>query len=284
MDIASYPPPVDKLLTLGDAREVGTNVKDWSIYLELGLGPEHIPDLIRMATDEELRWAYSDTLEVWAPIHAWRALGQLRAEAAIEPLLSLLHEGDNVDDDWVIEELPEVYGMIGPAAIPAITEYIADDSHLEWARITAIGCLEKIGTMHPDSRDTCVAILIRRLELCEKDDPTVNGFVISSLIDLRALEAAPAIERAFTADCVDLSIVGDWEDVQIELGLKTREEILQDQYRAVLNPASQPSISHEETDKPLFSLPKTSRIQTVTHKKVKQKMSKQSRKKNRRRK
>src|SRR5437868_15487820 len=112
MDITSYPPPVDKLLTLGDGREVGGTRNQWSIYLELGLVPEHIPDLIRMATDEELRWAYSDTLEVWAPIHAWRALGQLRAEAAIEPLLSLLHAGDNVDDDWVIEELPEVYGML----------------------------------------------------------------------------------------------------------------------------------------------------------------------------
>src|SRR5437588_4593364 len=101
MDVTSYPSPVDKLLTLGDAREVGGSVKNWSIYLELGLGPEHIPDLIRMAIDEELRWAYSDTLEVWAPIHAWRALGQLHAEAAIEPLLSLFEESE--DDEWVIE-------------------------------------------------------------------------------------------------------------------------------------------------------------------------------------
>lgn len=27
MDVTSYPPPVDKLLTLGDGRKVGTNVK-----------------------------------------------------------------------------------------------------------------------------------------------------------------------------------------------------------------------------------------------------------------
>jgi len=282
MDVTSYPPPVDKLLTLGDGRKVGTNVKEWSIYLDLGLGPEHIPDLVRMATDEELRWAYSDTLEVWAPIHAWRALGQLRAEAAIEPLLSLLEEAEG-DDDWVMEELPEVYGMIGPAAIPAITEYIANDSHLDWARITAIGCLEKIGTMHPDSRDTCVAILTRRLKLCEEDDPTINAFVISSLIDMRALEAAPAIERAFAADCVDLSIAGDWDDVQIELGLKSPVEILQERHSPLFDRSAHSLDEASPVSPGLFSS-EPARKRNVAHNKAKRKMIKQSRKKNRRRK
>ena len=73
----------------------------------LGLTSEHIPALIRMATDEELNWANADSLEVWAPVHAWRALGQLHAEEAIEPLMRLFHEHD--DSDWVGEELPIVY-------------------------------------------------------------------------------------------------------------------------------------------------------------------------------
>ena len=103
MGTESYAPPVDKLLTYGDGREIGENPKDWPQYLELGIGPEHISDLIRMATDEELRWAESDTLEVWAPIHAWRTLGALHAEEASEPLLSLLKEIDENDDDWVGE-------------------------------------------------------------------------------------------------------------------------------------------------------------------------------------
>lgn len=73
----SYPPPVDKLLTFGDCRKLPERPN----YLELGLGPEHIPALIRMATSEELNHADSESSEVWAPVHAWRALGQLRAEA-----------------------------------------------------------------------------------------------------------------------------------------------------------------------------------------------------------
>ncbi|MBI4553084.1 MAG: UPF0175 family protein [Candidatus Latescibacteria bacterium] len=50
-----YPSPVDRLLTFGNC----LNFHEWPNYLDLGLGPEHIPDLIRMATDEELKpdWA-----------------------------------------------------------------------------------------------------------------------------------------------------------------------------------------------------------------------------------
>lgn len=77
----SYPPPVDKLLTYGDCR----NFRDWPDYLALGFTHEHVDDLIRMGTSEELNWADSDSPEVWAPIHAWRVLGQLKAEAAITP-------------------------------------------------------------------------------------------------------------------------------------------------------------------------------------------------------
>ena len=62
-----------------------------------------------MLKDEELTWADSDSLEVWAPVHAWRILGQPQAIEAINPLLDILRES---------EEIPYVYGMIGEDAIP----------------------------------------------------------------------------------------------------------------------------------------------------------------------
>src|SRR5438132_4238107 len=109
---ANYPHPVDQLLTYGEAKP-----GKWPDYLPLGLTREHIPGLIRMATDPELNGADSESLEVWAPVHAWRALGQLQAEEAIEPLLPMFHGME--ENEWVQDELPEVYGMIGPNAIPA---------------------------------------------------------------------------------------------------------------------------------------------------------------------
>ncbi len=221
MTTTSYGPPVDKLLTLGDAHD---SMDHWPDYVALGLGPEHIPDLVRMATDEEPRQADSEGLEVWAPIHAWRALGQLRAEAAIEPLTGLLHQIDDDDDDWVGEELPEVYGMIGPAATQALAAYLADASHPLYARIAAAHSFAEIGKSHPGSRADCVAALTAQLERFAENDHTLNAFLVSFLIDLKAIESAPVMERAFAAGRVELPVAGDWEDVQIGLGLRQTRE------------------------------------------------------------
>jgi len=194
-------------------------MRKWPDYLGLEISPEHIPDLIRMALDEELHRAGSDSLKVWGPIHAWRALGQLRAEAAVESLTRLLVRIDKFNDDWVGEELPKVFGMIGPSAIPILADYLADPSHKLRARAAATFSFKEIGTQHPDSRDECVAVLAKQLEQFAELDPTLNSFIISYLLDLKAVEAAPIVERAFAAGCVDLSIQGDWEDAQVELGL-----------------------------------------------------------------
>ncbi len=143
---ASYQQPVGKLLTCGMNGWITPD--KWPDYRKLGIGPEHIPDLIRMATDEELNEANEQNTEVWAPMHAWRALGQLRAVEAIEPLLGLLERLEN--DDWVHDELPDVFAKIGPAALPALTEYVADLSHAVSSQISAITSIEKIGKRWPD--------------------------------------------------------------------------------------------------------------------------------------
>ena len=210
-----YSPPVSELLTFGDCREL----RGWSDVLALGLGLQHVPDLMRMALDEELQWADADSLEVWAPIHAWRALGQLRAEAAVEPLTQLLARIDEYGDDWVGADLPKAFGLIGPAAIPVLRDYLADPAHGLYARVAAAEGLKEVGQQHLAARDECVAVLAGQLERFAELDPALNGFIIGDLIDLKAVEAAPVMERAFAANRVALDILGDWEDVQIALGL-----------------------------------------------------------------
>ena len=79
--------------------------------------------LVRRA-HEALNNGDPDSAEVWAPVHAWRALGQLRAEASIAPLLVHLKTAD--PDDVADLELPVVFGMIGPAAVPDIADFISD--------------------------------------------------------------------------------------------------------------------------------------------------------------
>jgi L-rhamnose mutarotase len=213
-----YSHPVSKLLTQGDCRRSSK----WPDYLELGLTQEHIPELIRMLTDEELIWAPSDSLEVWAPMHAWRALGQLQAVEAIEPLINQLYKIDDEDDDWVGEEFPEVFAMIGPKAISSFALYLGNTENGLFARTCAAESFKKIGNMYPDTRKKCVEILTEQLKKCAQNDPTLNGFLISDLVDLKALESIKTIRQAYQRDCVDYTILGDMEDVEIELGLRTK--------------------------------------------------------------
>src|SRR5438105_3414991 len=112
MAMRDYPPPLDELLRLGEPVEG----EDWPDYLQKGFGPEHVPDLLRMAGDDELHDADTETPLVWAPLHAWRTLGQLRAAEAAGELVDLFDRLADEPDDWLYDEVPEVLGMIGPAA------------------------------------------------------------------------------------------------------------------------------------------------------------------------
>ncbi len=265
----NYSPTVAKLLALGDTHEG----PEWPNYLELGLSTEHIPELISLATNTDLYWSEAEGPEVWAPVHAWRALGQLRAEAAIEPLLPLFHE--LIDSDWASEELPEVYGLIGPSAIPALARYGADPSHGLWPRLAATHGLERIAVHYSTARPTCVAALSHQLEQFRTNEPEFNGFLISFLIELKAIEAAPLIERAFAANQVDLSIVGDWEDVQVALGFIAARETPRPRYHH-FQPPFIPPVAETKA--------KSSAEKAAAKAKAKRKQAKASRKKNKQRK
>ena len=183
---ANYQFPVDLLLSAGFP---GFG-EDWQDYLALGLNEEHIPELIRMALDPELNWGDPESEAVYAPVHAWRTLGQLRAQAAIEPLLELFHMFEAEGGlEWAGEELPEVYAMIGAAAIPALSAYLLDDSHGSFSRIGAADALQKIAEAHPDFRDQCIASIMKALENYESNQPTLNSLLIEALVDLKAEQA-----------------------------------------------------------------------------------------------
>ena len=122
MSITDYQPPVAELLNYGECRDY----RKWRNYVrELNLEAKHIPELIKMATDEELNLADSNSKEVWSSLHAWRALGQLKAIEALKPLLNLLN---NRDDDWISGDFPTLCTLIGKDSIPLLKEFLADSS------------------------------------------------------------------------------------------------------------------------------------------------------------
>src|SRR5216683_4469381 len=197
----NYSAPVAQLLMLGEPE--GGEPKEWRNYLELGFTAEDVPELLRLSLAVDELWdeeAEAENVEGYAPYHAWRVLGQLRAEAAIEPLLTLFKLQS--DNEWVMEELPEVYGLIGPVALPALTAFMSDHSNDEWPRIHASISVEKIGQGSPEARSLAIDILSKQLEAFHETEYEFNASLISNLIELDAKEAAPLIERAFAAEAV----------------------------------------------------------------------------------
>jgi hypothetical protein len=225
-----YTEPVSRLLALGDVRED----KEWRDYRALGLTEQDIPELSRMILDKELFWADSESTEVWSAIHAWRALAQLQATSAIPALIELLGRVDDYDDDWTSEELPLVFAHMGQPALEPLAAFLADANQDTWSRIAAGDGLVKLAQRHPELRVEAIAALSRQLAHFAEQEQNFNGLLIGQLVSLKAVEAAPVIEQAFAANKVDVMIQGDWEEVQIALGLLDQRLSPPPDYRAIM--------------------------------------------------
>src|SRR5260221_11048062 len=103
----------------------------------------------------------------------------------------------------MLEELPSVYGLIGPAAIPALTAYLADSSNEMYSRSYSANVLEEIGERHPESSSKAIAAITKQLEAFEENDLELNTFLIVNLAHLKPLKALPLIERSFVAKRAD---------------------------------------------------------------------------------
>lgn len=215
----TYPHPIAELLTLGETR-----MHEQRNYLKMGFASEHIPDLLRLVDDEELRdmpWDEDGNVppQVYAQVHAWRTLAQLNAAEAVPSFIGLLHFIDEDDDDFIGEEIPRMLGKLGAPAIESCRDYLADINNNLFSRVGAGHALSEIGQQHPETRDTCVQALMSTLQDYQNDDETVNAFTLSYLADLKAVEAAPLAEEIFKADRAELEVAGDYEDYQIKVGL-----------------------------------------------------------------
>lgn len=212
------PDPLARLLAYGEVT-CSSNPDNWPDYPQtFGLSAEHIPALIHMALDDALNHLGPEDPALYAPVHACRALGQLKATDAAFPLLTLLDA--EIDSDWVLEELPEVFALIGPASIAPLQGYLSDASKDEYARVCAVDAFKSIARRYPEERLPCLTALTAQLAQLEPDVPELNAFMVGAIRHEKYLEAVPLIEQAFGAGVVDETIYGTLDDVLVEMGAK----------------------------------------------------------------
>ena len=109
----------DILFELGEAAR---SKAGWPDYTRYGFNEEDVDDLLALTTDTSLHEAPMESNEVWVPLHAWRALGQVGDPRAIEPLIGIFDA--LCEDDWALEELPHVLAMLGREALGPLAEFL----------------------------------------------------------------------------------------------------------------------------------------------------------------
>jgi hypothetical protein len=205
---------IQLLFELGAADQSST----WPDYLQYGFTAADIPALLELAVDETFDQADSESNEVWAPLHAWRTLGQLGGSQAIIPLLN---QFDRLcEDDWALPELSTVMGLLGEPAIEPLAAFLNDHAHKEFARIMALDGLAEIVKHLPDCRERVLRYYQDYMRTPDESAYTLNGLLIGCLLDLKAKEAIEDIQRLFSSNCVDITCAGDLEEVEIELGFR----------------------------------------------------------------
>lgn len=253
---APYSYPVSQLLTLGQFfEEVDGRPETWKEYTKLGLDHRHIPELIAVVADDALHNGYG--LVPFAPVHAWRILGALKATEALPALVSLLRRIDDDFDDWIATELPCVLGQMGGRSVDVLAPFAADGHNGSFARGGACRAMGEVASVHAEQRGRCLQILMTLLRSFEDNEQTLNTEIVSVLLDLNAVESIDLIREAYAKDCVDLDCVGDLEDIEIALGLRAERETAPKRgefFQRLLELSN-----HQEATRPRTAGPKTGR-------------------------
>jgi hypothetical protein len=223
--------PAAALLRIGPVA-VGARAK-WPNYpVRFGLNSYHVARLGAMLNDRSLAADTPDEAAGWAPLHAWRSLGQLRAPEALGPLMDFLANMTE-DDDAAVAELPVVFGLIGPDAVAPMAAFLAWGAPTMWQGDAAVTALTEIAARHPECRAACVDAATASLRRKDHVDPFLNGCTVSALLDLGAREVIDVIREAFAREAIDVTVAGDVEDVEIEFGLRERRSAPRRRYGAL---------------------------------------------------
>ncbi len=197
-----------------------TGRDEWLDYPAIGLVESDAPNLLALMATESFNAALDDTKEVWIPMHCWRALAQLGSLEAFDPILAL-HE-ELPEDDWISSDVAEIAILIGQETLPPMAAYLARKDKDEFIRGNVANSIGRLGCRHLAIKNDCIRVLRDQLVKFKINPPSLNGSIISALMDLMALDCIDTISRAYEADAVDLSVCGDMEDVEIELGLRNQ--------------------------------------------------------------
>lgn len=212
--MSAYSPPIDQLL------HHGWDDGELPITSRFHLTVEHIPALVQLATDRDLWLDWHEPESIGTSL-ALMALAELGAIDHVPAILDFICELDRdyLAGDWVTEEMGDFLASFGPKVAPILTAELPRRDRTIWMLSETARALRLVAEQTPSLRNEAIEAISNELARRDDSDPELNGLLLVHLMDLKATEAAPVIEQAFSEGLVDKFACGDWPEVRYQLGL-----------------------------------------------------------------
>ena len=209
---ASYPAPIAELLQWGNDLQKHHDFTNEREYMHW---KNYIPALTRMALDRGLIYGWPSESASWAPWHAIHALGNLQAWESAPALAELA----DLEDDWLSDHLPHISADMGPEAEPVLWILLDDRSASAKRRGLAAEALQ----MMTDDNEILYNKVVKGFEKILQNgtsfDPTLNGYLISFLQSMEALDGVRlSVTKAFDEGRVDLDVITQDDVEEDEFG------------------------------------------------------------------
>lgn len=188
-------------------RRAGLRPSERLVRQVLAGGEGAIGVLLALALDVDL--LHADGPECFAPIHALRLLGELRATQMVVPLMrrypiELFYADEELPQSWAAE-VPQIVGHLGVEAVDVLWGIVDDLSWSLSGRGAALAALAYATLAEPSLRDAVVAGV--RLRLAADNERGFCTQLVSALANLGVEEAYADVMRLYRERRVDQEVL-----------------------------------------------------------------------------
>lgn len=117
----------------------------------------------------EYNWCRTDA--GWcAVVHATYLLGAIGGDGVIEPLMDALRLAEMFEEDWIVEELPSIFGRLGPKAVAALCNIDSVACGGWMLKHTVLSCIAAVALRFPKEEEKIFRLIATVAEDEGEDD------------------------------------------------------------------------------------------------------------------
>ncbi|MBP8033042.1 MAG: hypothetical protein KAZ71_00515 [Bacteroidia bacterium] len=169
--------------------EIGTTSFDetWPNYVAvLKLKKSDAKTLMQIVSKSNLSTITNGcSIDNFAAMHCWRALGQLQSKQSLKVLLNSLIEEKNEEAFWYRIELPYVIKQIGLISIKQLTNFIKKKENRWDDKVIIIKGLVEIALQNIENRGSIVEIINTILKKYKNNNLAYNACILNEIFKLK---------------------------------------------------------------------------------------------------